>query len=304
MTTVNVFAPAKINLTLHVTGQRDDGYHFIDSLVTFGPMGDQIVLQDGNTLWLTVEGPEAAGVPADMDNIALRAAMQVAGARGAAMTLHKNLPVASGIGGGSADAAAAFRGMMVLGEIGDSPADGLWASPDVLLETQARGLLVLGADVPMCLFSRPCRVRGIGEKIALVDLPDLPAVLVNPRVPVATPEVFCALAKRDNAPMPDVLPNFGDATALIDFLATCRNDLQQPAIEAVPEIGRVLDILDRTEGCKLARMTGSGATCFGLFADAQAARDAARRLFQEHPDWWVAGGLLGDQSARALPRRS
>ena len=303
MTTVRVFAPAKINLTLHITGHREDGYHLLDSLVAFAPVGDTIVIQDGNVPSLTVDGPEAAGVPADTDNLALRAAMMAAQGRGAAMTLTKRLPVASGVGGGSADAAAAFRGMLSFGGEGEAPADGMWAMPEVIIETHARGLLTLGADVPMCLMPRPLRARGIGEKLDFLALPPLPAVLVNPRVAVPTPDVFRALQSKSNPPMPDPLPQFTDTTGLIEFLGTCRNDLELPALALEPVIGSVLDRLVETEACRLARMSGSGATCFGLFETEDAAKSAAERLWKDHPDWWVAGGVLGDQSRRAMPVR-
>ncbi len=299
--TVSVFAPAKVNLTLHITGRRDDGFHLLDSLVAFAPVGDRLTIQDGNILSLTVEGPEAKAVPADMNNLALRAASVVAGGRGGALTLEKNLPVASGIGGGSADAAAAWRGMMCMGTEGQAQVDYMWSAPDALLETHARALLELGADLPMCLFSMTCRARGIGEKITPITLPSLPAVLVNPRVPVSTPEVFQQLVSRENAPMPEAIPEFADAGALIDWLGTCRNDLEQPAVHIEPIIGQALDELWALNGCRLARMSGSGATCFGLFAEVEAARAAAVELQKAYPDWWIAGGLLGNQMSRALP---
>lgn len=302
MKTVKVFAPAKINLTLHITGRRDDGYHLIDSLVAFAPVGDRLVIQAGNTLSLTVEGPEAAGVPADMNNLALKAAMMASQGAGAALTLTKFLPAASGIGGGSSDAAAAFRGMLAIGETGQTTADTIWAMPEIIVETHARALLALGADVPMCLLPAPARVRGIGERIQHLQIPALPAVLVNPRVPVSTGEVFRNLVSRENPEMPAVLPAFGDAADLIDFLATCRNDLEGPALAIVPSIGDVLDCLAATDGCRLARMSGSGATCFGLYGTEDEAKDALRRIAAERPDWWLAGGVLGDQTALALPK--
>lgn len=304
MTTVRVFAPAKINLTLHVTGRRADGYHLLDTLVAFAPVGDWITIRPGNLLSLTVEGPEAAGVPADIDNIALRAAMLASQGRCATIVLKKFLPVASGIGGGSSDAAAAFRGMMAFGEPGDAMADTAEAVPGVVAETHARALLDLGADVPMCIVPRPLRAGGIGEKLEFVSLPPLPAVLVNPRVPVPTGQVFKRLESRENPAMPEALPDFPDAAALIGWLAAQRNDLESPAIADTPEIPRVLDALRSIEGCALARMSGSGATCFGLFPDLDAGNAAAEALRRAHPDWWIAGGLLGDQRERAAPQLS
>ena len=301
MTTVSVFAPAKINLTLHVTGQRDDGYHLIDTLVAFAPVGDQLVIQDGNTLSLTIEGPEAAGVPADMGNLALRAAAIFGGDVGAALTLEKNLPRASGMGGGSADAAAALRGILMHRE---DWIERNWDALEDELRMFAEQILALGADVPMCLLSKTCRARGIGEKIEFLDLPALPAILVNPRVPVATAEVFDALRSRNNAPMSDALPTFADAAALTDWLAGQRNDLEAPAIEAAPIIADVLGAIRATDGCALARMSGSGATCFGLYADKDSAVRAGEAVRAARPEWWVAGGLLADWSGRAIPKVS
>ncbi len=302
MTKASVFAPAKINLTLHVTGRRDDGYHLLDSLVSFAPVGDDLLITDANTLSLTVEGPEAQGVPADMENLALRAVDLMGLGRGTAITLTKNLPAASGIGGGSSDAAAAVRGALMLQ---DTDAGKLLAfGPDILLDTRFRPLLGLGADIPMCLYPAPLRARGIGENITFHPLPPLPAVFVNPRQMVPTGDVFSALETRQNTPMPDALPDFADAAALINWLTTQRNDLEAPARRVAPVISKVLQTLMDTQGCGLARMSGSGATCFGLYADLDDAKTAAATLGAEHPDWWVAGGVLGDMSDRAMPRLS
>ncbi|SDE61794.1 4-diphosphocytidyl-2-C-methyl-D-erythritol kinase [Salipiger thiooxidans] len=294
-----VFAPAKINLTLHVTGRRSDGYHLLDSLVSFAPVGDWLTVAPGDGLTLEVSGPEAAGVPDDMSNLALRAAALLAGHEGAALTLEKNLPAASGIGGGSADAAAALRGIATLS--GEIP-QGFLELPDLLMHRHAERILGLGADVPMCVLSHPLRARGIGERLGLVTLPDIAAVLVNPRLPVPTPAVFKALETRDNPPMPDTLPEFPDAASLIGFLARMRNDLEAPALKVEPGIRAVLDALAGQGGCGLARMSGSGATCFGLFLSEDDARAAAQALTEAHPGWWVASGVLGDCSELALPR--
>ena len=300
MTTVKVFAPAKINLTLHITGQRDDGYHLLDSLVTFAPVADRLDIHDSSTLSLTVEGPEAAGVPADMQNLALKAAALVSDA--GALVLSKHLPAASGIGGGSADAAAALRGMIVLSKT----LQGVdWqSSTDDDLMPFVDQVLQLGADIPMCLLPKPCRVRGIGQEIEFTSLPQLPAVLVNPRVPVSTAAVFKALTSRDNAPMPDILPSFADAGDLTRWLLTQRNDLEAPAIEAAPVIAEVLEALRGTEFCQLARMSGSGATCFAIFPDKDAAIAASQVIAAAHPDWWLASGNLGDQMRLAEPKVS
>lgn len=303
MTAVEVFAPAKINLSLHITGQREDGYHLLDSLVVFAPVGDCITITPGNALSLTVEGPEAKGVPADMDNLAFRGAMLAAPGCGAVLVLEKNLPAASGIGGGSTDAAAAFRGMLFFGNEGETPAETASAMPDTILENNARELLKLGADVPMCLLPKPLRAQGIGENISFLDLPPLPAVLVNPRVAVPTPSIFKALGSKFNSPMPDPIPNVLTARDLIAFLQDCRNDLEAPALSLAPQIGTVLKRLAQTDGCKLARMSGSGATCFGLFETEAEAQAACEKLWSDHPAWWVASCVLGDQSKAASPRR-
>lgn len=295
MASTRVFAPAKVNLTLHVVGQRADGYHLLDSLVSFAPVGDWLTLdRASDALSLRVTGPEAAGVPEDMGNLALKAAALVAGGRGASLLLEKNLPAASGIGGGSADAAAALRGILTLdGSLPKAPAS--------LADYVDQGLS-LGADVPMCLDSSPLRVRGIGDRLDAVTLPRVAAVLVNPRLPVSTPYVFRALSRRDNPPMPEALPPMPDARALIRFVAQMRNDLQEAACHVQPAIKDVLGALSSQEGCGLARMSGSGATCFGLFAEPDGAESAAAVLAQANPGWWIASGMLGDCSDLAWPQ--
>jgi len=265
MTLTPGHAPAKLNLTLHVTGQRPDGWHQLDSLVVFAALGDTVSPADATGL--TVDGPHAAGVPTGPDNLVLRAAA-LAGIAAPALRLTKRLPPASGMGGGSSDAAAALR------HYGAQP------------ETMA--LMRLGADLPVCMQApRPCRMRGLGEDVLPVTgLPGLWLVLVNPGLPLETPAVFRGLARRDNPPMPDALPAFADALALAGWLATQRNDLEAPARSLAPVIGRVLEALTVQPGCLLARMTGSGATCFGVFAS-RAARDAAA-MAVGRPGWWVA----------------
>lgn len=281
MPEIEVFAPAKVNLALHVTGRRADGYHLLDSLVAFAPVGDVLRLRRDAGPLLTVDGPEGEGVPEGPENLVLRAAA-LTGA-GAAFSLTKNLPAASGIGGGSSDAAAALRGLEALGA----------ARPE--------GLERLGADVPMCMEPRPARTRGIGEVLTPVRLPPLPAVLLNPRVEVSTPAVFKVLACKENPPLPE-LPAFADAGACIDWLAAQRNDLQAPAVALAPVISEVLAALEATPGCRLARMSGSGATCFGLFATEAEARVAHEALVAAGRGWWIASGVLGDQRALAAPR--
>ena len=296
MTTVKVRAPAKVNLTLHITGQRDDGFHEIDSLVAFGPVCDALTFRHAEGLTLGVDGPEAEGVPTDHRNLVLQMAERYARGRGAQITLTKNLPSAAGIGGGSADAAATFRGLRHL-----------WASAAAAaapLPAELPPMETLGADIPMCLLSSGQRARGIGARLDYVELPDLPAVLVNPRVAVPTPEVFRRLVHRDNPPMAETLPDFSGPAELIAWLGAQRNDLEAPARGIAPVIDRVLDALAATKDCALARMSGSGATCFGLYATQGAADAAATRIAADHPGWWVAGGVLGSWLDHAQPRFS
>ncbi|WP_299362506.1 4-(cytidine 5'-diphospho)-2-C-methyl-D-erythritol kinase [uncultured Paracoccus sp.] len=259
-------APAKINLALHVTGRRADGYHLLDSLVVFTEMGDRVRVAPG-PLSLAVTGPFAADVPAGDDNLCLLAARAVGAS--VAITLEKALPVASGIGGGTADAAALLRA------VGRRP-----TNPEAL-----------GADLPVCVGSVPARMRGVGDSVEPVaGLPVLHLLLVNPGVALATPLVFGALTRRDNPPLPDLPGDLTDrsgAAALIEWLRGCRNDLQPAALGLAPVIGDVLAALDG-QGAVLSRMSGSGATCFGIFPDAGAAGAAAGAIAAAHPGWWVA----------------
>lgn len=263
------FAPAKINLTLHVTGQRADGYHLLDSLVVFADLGDRLGVRPASAARLTVTGPMAGAVPVGPDNLVLRAAALMGIA--AHITLDKHLPAAAGIGGGSSDAAACLRALSAM--------SGQPAPEDVL---------ALGADVPVCLLARAARMRGIGEQVTPVaGLPPLDAVLVNPGVPVSTPAIFRRLEARDNPAMPETLPEWRGAAALIGWLGAQRNDLQAPAMAEAPVVGDVLREIAATQGCALARMSGSGATCFGLYPDAGHAAEAARAIGGARPGWWV-----------------
>ncbi|MFP1644376.1 4-(cytidine 5'-diphospho)-2-C-methyl-D-erythritol kinase [Pontitalea aquivivens] len=265
-------APAKINLTLHVTGRRTDGYHLLDSLVVFTDLGDRITARPADDLTLAVTGPFAQGIPVDETNLVLRAARYL-GVNGAAIRLDKHLPMASGIGGGSSDAAAALRALARMTGRSLPPA----------AET-AR----LGADVPVCLTPIPRRMAGLGEVLA--DVPPLPPiwlVLANPGVPLSTPAVFAALTCRNGPPMPAMLPRCSTAADLTTFLRMQRNDLQTPACQLAPVIGTTLAALGAQPGCLIARMSGSGATCFGIFADPQTAATAARALSVAQPGWWV-----------------
>ncbi len=263
------FAPAKINLTLHVTGQRADGYHRLDSLVAFADVGDVLTLREGQGLTLDVFGPKARHVPTDASNSILQAAVFL-GQDNLAFGLEKNLPAQAGIGGGTSDAAAALRAIADLRGV-DIPG----------------GLEALGADVPVCALARAARMSGIGEIVRPITLPTLPAVLVNPGASVATPAVFRALMSKENAPMPSQVPEFRDVSACADWLSAQRNDLEVPAMGQARVIEQVLGDLTMTGGNLLARMSGSGATCFGLYATKAQAQMAASELASAHPDWWV-----------------
>jgi 4-diphosphocytidyl-2-C-methyl-D-erythritol kinase len=274
-------APAKVNLFLHVTGRRADGYHLLDSLAVFGPAADRLTATPAAALGLTLSGPFGESLAAEEDNLVLRAARALAAeagvTTGAALHLEKHLPIASGIGGGSADAAAALRLL-----------NRLWGCG---LEQAALARLAapLGADIPVCVASRPARMQGIGEVIsAAPTLPGCGLLLVNPGVPVATPAVFRARQGgfTPAATLPDVWP---DAAAMAADLARLTNDLEAPALSLCPVIGEALAALGATPGCLLARMSGSGATCFGLFTTPAEAAAAARRM---PADWWASGGAL------------
>lgn len=269
------FAPAKVNLALHVTGRRSDGYHLLDSFVVFAGVGDTVTAAPLHGLTLTITGPQAEALPATDDNLVLRAARMMGGE--ASLILHKVLPVASGIGGGSADAAATLRALSALTGR---------ALPD------AASVLSLGADVPVCIAGRPVRMQGVGEVLTpLPPLPDIWLVLANPGVAVPTPAVFARLDRRDNAPMPEV-PTFADAAVMAIWLAAQRNDLQPAAIAIAPVIADTLAALLAQPGCLLSRMSGSGATCLGLFATEADARSAAARLLQDKPGWWVVASRV------------
>jgi 4-diphosphocytidyl-2-C-methyl-D-erythritol kinase len=268
---VRVFAPAKVNLALHVTGRRDDGYHLLDSIVVFAGVGDWLKIEPAAELRLSVTGPLSAGVPADRRNLVWRAAEAFGAQHGAAIVLEKNLPHAGGIGGGSADAAAALRG---LSELWGLPVPG------------AAQLLDIGADVPVCLESRPARMRGVGEVLdRLPPLPPLWLVLVSPGVAVPTGPVFQSMEVVNNPPL--FMAEWQDADGFISWLSAARNDLEAIVRASVPEVDEVLRALAAESQCRLARMSGSGGTCFGLFTDETTARDAAARLSSRNGKWWV-----------------
>ncbi|MDR3435976.1 4-(cytidine 5'-diphospho)-2-C-methyl-D-erythritol kinase [Telmatospirillum sp.] len=281
---VDVFAPAKVNLYLQVVGRRPDGYHLLDSLVVFAGVGDTITIRPSATLSLTIDGPMAPLLTGTPDNVVLKAARGLAEASGvapaAAITLTKRLPVAAGIGGGSADGAAALRALCRFWNI----------APDETLLSRIG--LSLGADLPVCLAGRPTQMAGIGEILSpAVALPPAWLVLVNPRVGVSTPAVFKARHGDFSAPAP-LVETLRDVYDLAAALKRRRNDLAEPAIGLAPVIGDVLAAIGAEADCLLSRMSGSGATCFGLFADEGSAEAAAARLTAAHPNWWVAPAPL------------
>ncbi len=280
-------APAKINLALHVTRRREDGYHDLESLVVFADLADELEAVPAQKDSLAIIGPFAAGLGNGENNLVLRAlaAFRTRWPDGVttslAMRLTKNLPIAAGIGGGSADAAAALRMMAALSNHPIPVAE--------LADLAAR----LGADVPACLVSTPLIARGVGEVLSpLPDFPALHIVLVNPLIPLPTADVFRRLRAHDNYPLPELPAPLTRPAQLGIWLAETRNDLQPPAIKLVPMIGDIVARLAETQGCILARMSGSGATCFGLFGSTGQAHQAAQTMRAAHPDHWVAAAPL------------
>lgn len=282
-------APAKINLALHVTRRREDGYHDLESLIVFADISDDLEAEVAEADSLTISGPFSAGLGAGATNLVLRA---VAAFRqrwpdwtpaGLQLHLIKNLPVAAGIGGGSADAAAALR---ILAGLAPEPV------PITELADLAAGL---GADVPACLLSRPLVARGVGEILSpLPEFPQLYITLVNPGVAVATADVFRRLRAHDNYPLPALPKPLTRPAQLGLWLAETRNDLQPPAVKLVPEIGVLIEEIAELPGCMLSRMSGSGATVFGLFGSEGQAHEAASQVRKLRPDYWVGTApLLG-----------
>jgi 4-diphosphocytidyl-2-C-methyl-D-erythritol kinase len=279
------FAAAKINLWLHVTGRRADGYHLLDSLIAFAGTGDRLRFDEADTLSLAIDGPFGEGLGSSGDNLIIKAAWLLAAEAGvkpgARIRLEKNLPVASGIGGGSADAAAALRGLARLWKLA------------VPRKDMARLALRLGADVPMCLDGRAAFAGGIGEELVPVsNLAPAWLVLVNPRFSLSTPEVFrnrqgdfTVTSRPDPAEL-------ATPAGLAAALSARRNDLQPPAVRLAPVIGQVLSALRAAPGALFAAMSGSGATCFALFDGEAPARKAAAELALEAPGWWIAPAPL------------
>ncbi len=283
MTGITELARAKINLALHVLGRRADGYHEIDSIVVFADVGDQLHFAPASEFAISASGPFARLLPAPEHNIiftAYEAMAGIAAARGkhlspVSVRLTKNLPVAAGLGGGSANAAAAMRGFLRLAGIEGN-------DPEI-----AKAALSLGADVPVCLLGKACRMQGVGEQLTpLKDFEARPAVLINPRIEVQTAAVFQKLGLERGA-------SHGPPRADLTDAANWRNDLMPPAIALAPIIANVIAALENLKGLRLARMSGSGATCFGVFETATAAGYAARIISASHPRWWVQHTVLG-----------
>jgi 4-diphosphocytidyl-2-C-methyl-D-erythritol kinase len=286
-------ARAKVNLTLRVVGRRVDGYHDLESVVAFCDCADRLTLKPGTELRLHTTGPLAGDCGDASDNLVLKAARlldeRVAGLKAGEFTLEKALPVAAGIGGGSADAAAALR---LLARTNDLALD------DPRLIEAAR---LTGADVPVCVASRACVMTGIGDTLLPLAMPKMPCVLVNPRLAVATRDVFAALGLKHGelrVGVADVLraPAWPDGDGSLDRwieqLSAGSNDLEAPAKTVQPVIGEVLAALGSIDGVRLARMSGSGATCFAIFSTSAEAQSAAQRLRRAYPDWWVHAGTL------------
>jgi len=278
--TIKAIAPAKVNLTLHVTGQRDDGYHLLDSLVVFAGVADQLTATIAPDMRIAVSGPFSTGVPVDERNLMMRAADALRQARGvtngALLTLEKHLPHAAGIGSGSSDAAVTLAMLAELWGVDPLPA----SAPEVV---------ALGADVPVCLRAPdPTRMSGIGDVLAPVpQLPPCAIVLVRPRVDVPTGQVFHSMTDKNGAPMTP-LPDGVDYDAFVNWLKAQRNDMQAAAEKIAPEISEVIAKLDSLPGVSVAGMSGSGATCYGLVKDMATARHVARIVQVSQMDWWVA----------------
>jgi len=286
-------ACAKVNLTLRVNGRRTDGYHDLESVVAFADCADRLTLTPGSDLDLKMLGPLAQACGDTSDNLVLKAARllgeRVPDMKAGSFSLDKVLPVAAGIGGGSADAAAALRLLSQL--------NGLALDDSRLIEV-AR---LTGADVPVCVDSRGCVMTGVGERLQPLKLPKMPCVMVNPGVPVATKDVFAALGLRKGElrvsagdvllqkPWPDAEASLED---WVEALAASSNDLEAPALRVQPVIGEVISALNATNGAWLSRMSGSGATCFAIYENTADAGRAAEKLRREHPAWWVHAGTL------------
>lgn len=283
---LHCIAPAKINLTLHVTGKRADGYHLLESLIGFASIHDTVTVEAADKLSLAITGPFAAALTHDpQENILLKTARLLAEKAGiipnVRIALEKNLPIGSGIGGGSADAAAL---MHVLHSV--------WKLPFTAQEMQAFALQI-GADVPVCYNRKTVFMSGIGEQLQETSIPPaLPALLVNPLQSLSTIQVFKQGVACFSLPDPEASPPM-QHDSFIAWLKARKNDLEPPAIALMPVITDILTALEHQPGCQLARMSGSGATCFGLFSNEEAAARAAEAIRHEHPCWWVQTTTIG-----------
>lgn len=287
-----VSAPAKINLCLHVGEKRTDGYHDLESLVAFASCGDEITIDSADELSLSVAGPYSRMLPPRDDNLAWKAARLLSerteGRAGARITLRKNLPLASGLGGGSADAAAVLRGLQYLWNVD--------LDREVLHDIASS----LGADVPVCMRCAAAFIEGRGEKISFVPpLPEAPLILVNPAIPVSTASVFANLQGPRGLGLPLPMAPFESMGDLVDFLRSTTNDLQAPACRIAPAISEVLAEIKKIPDLLFARMSGSGATCFGLFASGTCAGSAISWLKNRHPSWWVVRTAFAPSEAGA-----
>jgi 4-diphosphocytidyl-2-C-methyl-D-erythritol kinase len=284
---------AKVNLTLRVIGRRTDGFHDLESVVAFADCADRLTLTPGSELTLQLSGPLAQACGETSDNLVLKAtrllAERVPGLNSGSFTLDKILPVAAGIGGGSADAAAALRLLAKL--------NGLSLDDERLLEVA----LATGADVPVCLASAACDMTGVGETLTPLSLPIMPCVMVNPRVPVPTKDVFASLGLRNGELLVGATDVFrgtdwpaagASVEDWVEVLAASANDLEAPATRIQPVIGEVIAALNATNGAWLARMSGSGATCFAIYENTADAGRAAEKVRHDHADWWVHAGTL------------
>ena len=275
--TNNFFSPAKVNLSLHVVGQQADGLHLLDSLVTFPAIGDNLSFSNSGKLNLSISGVTEENLPSNQENLILKSAKLFNKDYIRKILLTKELPISSGIGGGSANAATTIRDARSLG-----------------LDISLSDILDLGSDVLACLKSQPLRMTGVGDKLQMISIWPKTGfiVLVNPRVQLETTKVFSALKQKHNKPMPEILPDFCNFRTLVDFIIENRNDLEETAIKLEPTIYEVLTELKKDKKCLISRMSGSGATCFGLFEFAEDASEAERRLRTDFPKWWVASSKL------------
>ncbi len=283
---IKVFAPAKVNLFLHITGKLSDGYHTLDSLVVFADIGDYITIEKSSEFSFHVKGEFAKDLQVDIqNNLVAKAAKSLAQISGnnpnVKITLDKNLPISSGIGGGSSDAASTIWGLQEFWSLAHDA--------DYILPLMTK----LGADVPVCQYCRPAIMRGIGDILSPAPImQEVPIVLINPMISCATQDIFLLYDgefKKGNAKLPKILNTVFD---LVKFLEITDNDLFKPASKLIPEIGNVINALNAQNTCLFSRMSGSGASCFGLFENIKGAELAAEIICQENPDWWVKTGYL------------